>query len=275
LAFLLHKTRIMKFLYRAVLTLVAVSMPLAATVVKANNMVALFAYNGVYPGSSGDPSGGGEFTAYTTENFIQNYAADATYAGGFETFCTEVGVDFTPYNWGGPSYSYTVGNMATPLSGGGMGSGIALTQGTAWLYYQFATGNLNNFASFNYAYGSGREADDTLLQAAIWALQGGQSYTAGGYASLSSTEANNQYYLAALAALGGSANADSTYTGPTVQLLQLSDGSTPAQNQLVLTGGTWSVTTSQNVPDGGYTLVLLGIGLIGIFFFRSLRSKTA
>jgi hypothetical protein len=261
----------MKFLYRSILTLAVASMPLAATLVKAGT-IQLDAIDGVYPGSDGYPAGGGEFTAYTSQNFVQNYATDATYQGGFETFCTEVGVDFTPYNWGGPVYSYTVGNMATPLSGGGEGSGIALTQGTAWLYYQFATGNLNNF---NYAYGSGREADDTLLQAAIWALQGGQSYTAGGYASLSSTEANNQYYLAALTALGGSANADSTYTGPTVQLLQLADGSTAAQNQLVLTGDAWTVTGSQNVPDGGYTLALLGIGLIGIFFFRSLRVKTA
>jgi hypothetical protein len=176
-------------------------------------------------------------------------------------------VDYTPANWGGPTYSYSLGNITQPISGGGEGSGIPLTEGTAWLYYQFATGNLNNF---NYTYGSGREANDTLLQAAIWALQGGQSYAAGGYASLTTTEANNMYYLAAIAALGGTANADSAYTGPTIQILQLWDNTgAPAQNQLVYTGGSW------NVPDGGFTLVLLGIGLIGIFFFRSLRNKTA
>jgi hypothetical protein len=270
LAFHLHKARMMKFLYQFILTLVAASMPLAVTKVKAVNIVGtveLDALDGVYPGStSGDPSGGGEFTAYTSQNFIQYYASSATYSGGFETFCTEVGEDFTPYNWGGPTYSYSLGNLTQPISGGGTGSDTALSEGTAWLYYEFATGNLNNF---NYTYGAGRETDASLLQAAIWALQGGQSYTAGGYGSLASTEANNIYYLAALAALGGTANADSAYTGSTVILLQLWDGSTPAQNQLVLTGDSWSV------PDGGFTLVLLGIGLMGIFFFRSLRAKTA
>jgi hypothetical protein len=270
LAFQLHKVRIMKFLFRSVLALVAASLPLAVTMVKAVNIVGtvdLDALDGVYPGStSGNPSGGGEFTAYTSQNFIQYYASSATYSGGFETFCTEIGEDFTPNNWGGPTYSYSLGNLTQPISGGGMGSDTALSQGTAWLYYQFATGNLNNF---NYTYGSGRETDASLLQAAIWALQGGQSYTTGGYATLASTEANNIYYLAAIAALNGTANADSAYTGPTVQLLQLWDGTMPAQNQLVLTGSSWSV------PDGGFTMAMLGIGLIGIFFFRSFRGKTA
>ncbi|HEY1787950.1 MAG TPA: hypothetical protein VGJ73_07335 [Verrucomicrobiae bacterium] len=258
----------MKFLYRSVLTLVAASMPLAATMVKANNIVGtatIDAYNGVYPGSDGYPSGGGEFTAYTSQNYIQYYANVATYQGGFETFCTEVGEEMTPANWGGPTYSYSLGNITQPISGGGIGSATALTQGTAWLYYQFATGNLNNY---NYTYGGGREADDTLLQAAIWALQGGQSYTAGGYATLADTEANNIYYLAAVGALNGTANADSAYTGSAIELLQLWDGSTPAQNQLVVTGS-WSV------PDGGFTLVMLGIGMIGLFFFRSIRAKAA
>jgi hypothetical protein len=270
LAFHLHNTLIMKFLQRAVLTLVVASVPLAATMVKAVTIVGtvqLDALNGVYPGStSGDPSGGGEFTAYTSQNFIQNYASSATYSGGFETFCTEVGEDFTPYNWGGPIYSYSLGNMTQPISGGSTGSDTALSSGTAWLYYQFATGKLKNF---NYTYGSGRETDSSLLQAAIWALQGGQSYTAGGYATLASTEANNQYYLAAIAALGGTADADSAYTGTAIQLLQLWDGTTPAQNQLVLTSDSWTV------PDGGYTVAMLGFGLIGIFYFRSVRGKTA
>jgi hypothetical protein len=259
----------MKF-NRFILTVVAASMPLSATMVQAVVMagtVQLDALNGIYPGSTaGNPSGGGEFTAYTSQNFAQYYSLSATYQGGFETFCTEVGEDFTPNNWGGPTYNYSLGFLTQPIAGGGIGSDTALSAGTAWLYYQFADGNLNNFA---YAYGSARETDSSLLQAAIWALQGGQSYTAGGYASLASTEANNIYYLAAIAALGGTAQADSAYTGTAVELLQLWDGTTPAQNQLVLTGSSWSV------PDGGFTMAMLGMGLIGIFFFRSVRGKTA
>jgi hypothetical protein len=258
----------MKFLYQTVLTSIVTLALFSVTVVQAVNIagtINLDAYDGVYPGSSGDPAGGGEFTAYTSQDFYQYYANGATYEGGFETFCTEVGVEFTPANWGGPTYTYSLGNITQPISGGGEGSDTALTEGTAWLYYEFATGNLNNYS---YTYGSAREADATLLQAAIWALQGGQSDTADGYASLATTEADNPYYLAAIAALGAG-NVDDAYTGGTVLLLQLWDGTTPVQNQLVLTSDTWSV------PDGGFTLILLGIGLIGIFFFRSLRSQTA
>lgn len=208
--------------------------------------------DGVYPGL-----GGGEFTAYTSQNFVSAYNSQATYQGGFETFCLETGVDFTPSNEGGPTYYYSIGNVTQPLTGGGTGSGLALTAGAAWLYQEFATGGLSAYG-YNYTYGTTRQNDDNLLQAAIWALQGGQTYA--GYPSLT----GNEFYAAAIKALG--ANAGSAYTGSEVEVLQLwsnADGTGAAQNQLVF------------VPDGGETAGLLGIGLIGIAVVQYRRSKLA
>lgn len=219
--------------------------------------VQLDAEPGVYPGL-----GGGEFTAYTSQNFAQNYATVATYNGGFETFCLETGEDFTPNNWGGPTYYYSLGSTAQPLSGGGAGSGLPLTAGAAWLYQEFATGGLSSYG-FDYTYGTDRQSDDNLLQAAIWALQGGQTYS--GYPSVDSTENGNPFYIDAINALGANV-ATNAYAGSSVEVLQLwdnPDGTGPAQNQLVY------------VPDGGGTVGLLGIGLMGVFLVQFRRRKLA
>jgi hypothetical protein len=48
-----------------------------------------------------------------------------------------------------------------------------ISVGTAYLYYQFATGNLDDY---DYAYGSGRTATAKQLQAALWALEGYGAY---------------------------------------------------------------------------------------------------
>ena len=246
----------MDYLDRIVFTGFASCMLFAVPAVKATptivGTVQLDTESGVYPGM-----GGGEFTAYTSQNFVQNYATAATYNGGFETFCLETGVDFNPGN----TYNYSLGNVSQPLSGGGAGSGLALTAGAAWLYQQFATGGLQGF---DYTYSdaadpNGRMNSDTLLQEAIWALQGGQSYTQGGYQTLSWVESNDQFYIDALAN-GGS----NPYAGGPVEVLQLWDNSgNAAQNQLVL------------VPDGGETVALLGIGLMGVFLVQFRQRKLA
>jgi hypothetical protein len=247
----------MMYFNRIVLTGFASCLLLTTPAVKADptivGTVNLDALNGVYPGL-----GGGEFTAFTSQNFAQNYYGGATYTSGsqtgFETFCIETRVDFTPNNppWNGPTYNYSLGNVAQPLSGGGNGSGLALTQGAAWLYQEFATGGLSSYG-FDYTYSdasdpNGRMTDDNLLQAAIWAFQGGQTYS--GYPS-----GNNQFYQDAINALGPSAA--NAYTGTAVQVLQLWTGDgTAAQNQLVY------------VPDVAQTAGLLGIGLFGIVLLR-------
>src|SRR5581483_1892629 len=114
---------------------------------------------------------GGEFSAHVTgDNFVQNYAPAATYNGDFETFCVEVAVDFNP----GQTYTYSLSQFDS--------QGRALTLGAAYLYYEFATGQLSTLAfdssasGYDYTDTATRNQDAGLLEAAFWALQGGQSY---------------------------------------------------------------------------------------------------
>lgn len=249
----------MKIKHLTYLTILAAAMPLAEGLVMAQT-VTLDTEQGVYPGL-----GGGEFTAFTSQsgNYLANYnTVDATYNGGFETFCLETGVDFSP----GTQYYYTLGTVTQPKPANGTGSALSLTVGAAYLYYEFASGGFGS--QFDYTYGSsGRLADDNLLQAAIWALQGGQSY--GNYPS---GTAGNPYYTDAINAYGSLAAAQAAYGGADVQVLQMwttySGGvySGAAQNQLVLTGG--GPPPEPTVPDGGMTVVLLGGALIGVQVMR-------
>jgi hypothetical protein len=225
----------------SMLSIMAAAMPLAISVAKAGPDTVILDATSYYPGL-----GGGEFTATTSENFLGNYAPSATAYGGFETFCLETGVEFSP----GTLYYYTLGNVTQPNPGNSQaGSGLTLSQGTAYLYYQFGKGLLSDF---DYTPGAGRMADDNLLQAAIWALQGGQSY--GGYPT---PITDNKFYNDALNALGGGVLDPNT--NPNVVVLQVwtnPDDTGPAQNQLVL------------VPDGGLTVSLLGGALIGLQILR-------
>src|ERR1035438_6749895 len=154
----------MRSIHSFILAMLAAAVPMAVTVVNANPNTVVLSTTSYYPGL-----GGGEFTAYTLPGtFLGNYAPVAQAYGGFETFCMETGVEFSP----GTLYYYTLGNITQPTPGlASQGSGLALTQGAAYLYYQFGKGLLSGF---DYT-GAGRMADDNLLQAAIWALQGGQS----------------------------------------------------------------------------------------------------
>ncbi len=236
----------------------AASIPMVGNVAQASYVgTVTLQGSGVYPGN-----GGGEFTAYTSVDYTDNYDAKALYnnSTGFETFCIETGVEF---NFG-ISYNYSLGSLSQPLSNGGTGSALPLSLGAAWLYYQFGTGNL---ANYEYAYNTTRQTDDNLLQAAIWTLQGNQLYNAGVYGT-GATVANNIYYAAAIAALGGVVNANSAYTGTSVEILQMWDinNGNAAQNQLVLTGGT--PPTPHPTPDGGMTVALLGGALVGLGVLR-------
>jgi hypothetical protein len=245
------------------------------------NTVTLNTYGPVYPGL-----GGGEFTAYASQDYRSRYSGNALYnpstgfnadrnssGTGFETFCVETGVEFAP----GTSYQYSLGLMSQPVPPSGAGSAVALTQGAAWLYFQFA--HLGNSLA-NFSYGAGRQSDDNYLQAAIWAFQNNQSYTGypvGG--------PGNKFYDEAITALGGTVNAEAAYTGSSVRILQMWQNSSmsdpgilgeyhdpttgeyywgAAQNQLVLTGD----QGFSPVPDSGLTIGLLGMALSGLTFMR-------
>jgi hypothetical protein len=167
---------------------------------------------------------GGEFSAAVTGgSFVQNYNSAATYNGGFETFCIETAVDFTP----GTQYTYNLSQFDS--------QGRALTLGAAYLYYEFGSGSLSTLAydpsaaGYDYTDTATRRQDAGLLQAAIWALQGGQSYP--GYPSLTT----DQFYIDAVDKFGGLTGAEQASDGAYgVDVFQMWDGDTAAQNQLVL-----------------------------------------
>jgi hypothetical protein len=214
------------------------------------------------PGWSG--LGGGEFTAFTGTgpSYVGNYASSATYTSGsstgFDTFCVETGVTFSP----GTKYYYSLGQVAAPGSTpSSTGAGVTLTAGAAWLYYEFAKGALTGF---NYTDQTTRTTDDNLLQSAIWMLQNAQ--TDGNYGAYQPvTTSDNSYYKAAITQYGSLAGAEAANANASVQILQMWTGTDmtageAAQNQLVL------------VPDGGMTVALLGGALVGL---QALRRKLA
>ncbi len=190
---------------------------------------------------------GGEFTAYTTpDSFLEYYVPNTIVNGGFETFCVELSVEFNP----GVTYNFNQSNTDS--------QGRALTAGAAYLYYQFAKGNLTGY---DYTGGS-RWSDAGQLQAALWYIQGDQvesGFPNGG--------AGNTYYDDALTALGNAANVEAPNAGQfDVSIMQLWDDAGDAhQNQLVISG---TPLNRRSVPDGGTTAGLLGLAVVGIVTAR-------
>jgi hypothetical protein len=112
---------------------------------------------------------------------------------------------------------------------------------------------------YDYTDAGTRTTDAGELQAAIWALQGGQSI--GGFPSgVGNGTSGNVFYNDALNYLG-SANIDVAATYSTdfgVEIMNLSDyNNNAAQNQLIYVG-------NGNVPDGGATLGLLALSVAGL-----------
>jgi hypothetical protein len=185
-----------------------------------------------------------------------------TVVQGFETFCVQTDVDFTPYNWG----NSTPYNISISLNSIGAPDAFALSEGTAYLYSQFAQGTLSG-----YDFNTGNDPTDAAirtqdageLQAAIWALQGNQTY--GGFPSGTT---GNPYYADAVAYLGAG-NVDTAATLSTdfgTEILNLTDGSgNPAQNQLVYMGA--PIPHRQSVADNGATFAMLALGLGGLAVF--------
>ena len=179
---------------------------------------------------------GGEFTALTSsQNFLGGYVPSTILNGGFETFCVEASVTFSP----GSAYSFNLSNMDS--------QGRVLTEGAAFLYYEFASGLLTGY---DYANAANRQIDAGELQAAIWKLQGNQS----GGASYPGGGSGNPFYTLAVNTLGATNVTTANNGHYNVQILELWDqaGNTH-QNQLVV-----------GVPDGGSSLAMLALGLAGL-----------
>lgn len=202
---------------------------------------------------------GGEFTLSNLVGISNSdYAAstkDIGILGSFQTFCIE-----RDENAASPSY-FIVGSAAV---GGGNGgpSPDPISQGTAWLYSQFAQGLLNvsqvpavtgpgNYFS---AAAPSRASEAEALQNAIWALE--EETPQFG----SVTAANNAYYAAAVAMFGANATANASVGQFNIYVLQNysnSARSTVAQDFLYY-----------HVPDGGTTSLLLGTALAGLGLIR-------
>ena len=171
-------------------------------------------------------SNGGEFAAAATPT------AGKPALGNFQTFCIEYNEEFTPVNWGGPSYYYKINSGA--VSGDlnlGHGSAVVanfdpISLGTAWLYSQFRAGNL---AGYDYSPGSGRSATAGQLQQAIWYFED----EIGHSGEPAFNPAGNSFYLAAIAKFGSDgafSNANGAYGVVALNLYTMSGGS--AQDQL-------------------------------------------
>lgn len=190
--------------------------------------------------------GGGEFRAVTSApELLNGYAPAAIVNGGFETFCMQASVHFSP----GTAYSFTLSNTDS--------QGRALSLGAAFLYQQFATGTL---LGYDYNNAANRRNSAGLLQAAFWELQGNQTggsgYPGGGI--------GNAFYDYAATSLGGGnltlAN-EGTYNVAILQMWDAAGGT--HQNQLVLNSNPPRPPVPQ-VPEGGATVVLLAMGAAGL-----------
>lgn len=210
--------------------------------------------NAGYVGAVPQEAEGGEFNVIAVnpadpvfQSILLNYTANTIVNGGFETFCADVTVE-----------------------GGGNPEGATFSQngvseGVAYLYYEFAKGTL---ANYDYTPGgsagpggvgsTGRAGSAFALQNAIWQLEGQESDTAAG----------SYYYNLAINYFGGGvaglAEALSAANGDfgvdELLLTYPADGRTFVQPLLVL------------VPDGGATVILLGMALGGFCLFsRKLR----
>jgi hypothetical protein len=234
-----------------------------------------------------DTSDGGEFTDIVSDPTVlgsyaaTNKVADPNEGGavGFESFCLEINTSF-PLPPGIPTNPLNYAISTNILNGGltvvatptqAAGSTEVVTLGTAWLYSQFANGTLTgyNFANPNAAFGSStspRGDSAAALQAAIWYLEGQVTFAnAGG--------AGNQFLNLLTTSTGsggeGLANINAAFApdagGFNVDVFNIGaiGGSTyPYQAMLVL------VAPSTSVPDGGTTVMLLGIAFGGLALLK-------
>ena len=195
--------------------------------------------------------GGGEFNVTPITGV--GYAPSVLVGGGFETFCLNRNLGIIVPG----DYNATVNaNSVYDIAGGGSQT---MTKGTAYLYQQFATGVLGGYRYGQTGGGtaSGRATDAYNLQLAMWTLEG--QYT---YGSLALDLGNAFVTIAANLYGGGIAGLQAAMLangagGFGVGALNLTfiagnpqgiPGGTPAQPLLTL------------LPDGGTTLMLMGIG---------------
>jgi hypothetical protein len=190
---------------------------------------------GYYTGSGGEfnIAGTGANSGYAGVALYNNPFANAT---GYGSFCLE-------FNEGINLPDIYNAEVNTKAINGGVGpEGDPISNATAWLYKQFATGQLQG-----YDYNGNRAASAGALQQAIWYLE-----NEGG--------SNNGYVqLAMNTVVDPLGDANGNFDVYVLNVTKLGRGGL-AQDQLI-----YLPTT---VPDGGLTLSMMGAGLIGLAFIR-------
>jgi hypothetical protein len=234
---------------------------LAATTSLATTISTVGGYGPYQTGS------GGEFTFKTSDpimnSIVANYYSgaknqDLTAADrpNFQTFCVE-GKEFVNAN---TSYDVAFNDHSVY-------SGNYLTKGAALLYSQFASGTLLPIPGYNYI--GSRSASADLLQRAIWAFMGGQEGEVLTLSNPYESYAASVFGSLALANATATTGFDGVYVLNMFNAGHLGDPNYKAQDMLI-----WAPSGNipNQVPDGGSTLMMLGIGLTGFAFVsRKLR----
>jgi hypothetical protein len=166
---------------------------------------------------------------------------------GFQSFCIELDEFISGTRWA---------ELNTGAIHGGVGGPDPdpLSIGAAWLYKQFAEGNL---LGYDYTPGAGRAASAAALQDTLWWLED----------EIGGAPPVNPFTAQLVAKFGSAAAAkadyDPTTAGFNVRVINMwgdtggaVDYTKPKQDMLVY------------LPDGGMTLVLLGAGLLGVAAIR-------
>jgi hypothetical protein len=222
---------------------------------------------------------GGEFKATDNNNalgaYISSYAATTASGNSFQTFCIEKAETF---NYG-TAHAAAISGAA--IHGGVPNGSDPVAVGTGWLYSQFAQGLLTDYLGNNYFSTGSRSTNAGELQKAIWWLEG----------EITTNQSNNKYIKAAATALGvgstvptsspgagGSGLAADSLNGHNaawygVYALNMGpfDGNpnVTSQDQLIYK------STGNQVPDGGATLLLLGLSLTGMGALQRRMRRTA
>jgi hypothetical protein len=194
-----------------------------------------------------DSSGGGPFTLTLTDgSFVVNGATLATAGSSFTSFCVEFNENFTPNN----PYTAVINENEMAIQGGidaahGYNAALGgdpISKDAAWL---FATYAQKTFATTQ---------DATDFQQALWYLEQEIALT---------TPLDNTYLkLVANNFNGIDRTINATLGEYGVYVLNLTDASGGRhQDQLI------------HVPDGGFTVMLLGLGIGGLALF-SRKLKT-